>query len=77
MKTLAFEKETLGFHVSGHPLDLIEDRLTRFCSHDIRTAREQPDKTAVRLGGAIGRTWARLGLPRTAIAGTNHAIAFP
>jgi DNA polymerase-3 subunit alpha len=53
LQTLAFEKDTLGFHVSGHPLDLHETHLRRFCTHDCRAASELPDKAPVKLGGLL------------------------
>ena len=53
--TLAFEKEVLGFHVSGHPLDRHEQTLRRFCSHDIKTAAALANKTSVRLGGVLAQ----------------------
>jgi DNA polymerase-3 subunit alpha len=53
MKTLASEKETLGFHVSGHPLDLHETRLRRFRTHEAAAAAALPDKTPVKLGGQL------------------------
>ena len=60
MKTLAFEKDTLGFHVSGHPLDLFEDRLKRFSTHDARGAAELSDKSAVKLGGMLANVRPRV-----------------
>jgi len=59
-KTLAFEKEALGFHVSGHPLDLYEDRLSLFATHDVKSARDQRDKSVVRLGGVIRQVRTRI-----------------
>ncbi|MHC4208084.1 MAG: DNA polymerase III subunit alpha [Planctomycetota bacterium] len=53
MKTFAFEKETLGFHVSGHPLDLHEAQLRRFRTHEARAAASLGDKTPVKLGGQL------------------------
>ncbi len=74
MKTLAFEKDTLGFHVSGHPLDLVADRLTRFCSHDVRTARALKDKSTVRLGGVLSQVRTRV-VRNGRSAGQKMAIA--
>ena len=36
-----------------------------------------PDRAALRLGAAFGRTWAHYGLPRTRAARVNLRIAFP
>jgi len=36
-----------------------------------------PRPWLLRAGGALGRTWARLGAPRTEVAAHNLAIAFP
>ncbi len=52
MRTLAGEKEVLGFHVSGHPLDLHEETLRR-CGHTARTAGGLPDRAGVNLGGLV------------------------
>ncbi|MHC4217784.1 MAG: DNA polymerase III subunit alpha [Planctomycetota bacterium] len=60
MMTLTFEKETLGFHVSGHPLDLHEEQLVRFRTHDCRTTATLPDKTAVKLGGLLSNVRLRV-----------------
>jgi DNA polymerase III subunit alpha len=55
---LAFEKEALGFYVSGHPLDRYADDLPRLCS--VNTAnlaayasRQQTRFTEVAIGGVI------------------------
>ncbi|MHC4415135.1 MAG: DNA polymerase III subunit alpha [Planctomycetota bacterium] len=59
-RTLALEKEALGFHVSGHPLDLHEETLRRFCTADARTAATRPDKTPVKLGGVVAQLRTRI-----------------
>ncbi|MCH7797387.1 MAG: DNA polymerase III subunit alpha [Planctomycetes bacterium] len=74
MQTLNFEKDALGFHVSGHPLDLFEETLGRFCTHDVRTAREQKDKTVVRLGGMFAQVRTRI-VRNGRSAGQKMAIA--
>ena len=53
MKTLGFEKDTLGFFVSGHPLDVYETKLRRFRTHEARSAIALADKTPVKLGGQL------------------------
>jgi DNA-directed DNA polymerase III PolC len=52
-RTLAFEKDTLGFFVSGHPLDVHETKLRRFRTHEARAASGLADKTPVKLGGLL------------------------
>ncbi len=74
IKTLAFEKEALGFHVSGHPLDLHEDRLQRFRTHDIRAAADKPDKTVVKLTGMLGQVRTRV-VRQGRSAGQKMALA--
>ncbi len=74
MKTLAFEKETLGFHVSGHPLDLVADKMTRFCTHDVRAARELKDNSAVKFGGVLSQVRTRI-VRSGRSAGQKMAIA--
>ncbi|MHC4649284.1 MAG: DNA polymerase III subunit alpha [Planctomycetota bacterium] len=53
MRTLAFEKDTLGFFVSGHPLDVHETQLRRFRTHEARAAAALADKTPVKLAGLL------------------------
>jgi KDO2-lipid IV(A) lauroyltransferase len=43
----------------------------------LRALAALPDRSALRLGAALGRGWARLGLPRTRAARVNLRIAFP
>ncbi len=74
MQTLIFEKQALGFHVSGHPLDLYEQRLKRFRSHDVSTAARKPDKTAVKLAGVLGQVRTRT-VQRGRSAGQKMALA--
>lgn len=58
--TLAFEKETLGFHVSGHPLDEHELRLRDFCTCTVKAAASLANKTVVKLGGVLGQVRPRV-----------------
>ncbi|MCP3902697.1 MAG: DNA polymerase III subunit alpha [Planctomycetes bacterium] len=55
LTTLAGEKETLGIHVSGHPLDMHEQMLREFCSVDTRRAANVPNERAAVLGGILTR----------------------
>jgi DNA polymerase-3 subunit alpha len=50
---LAFEKEVLGFYVSGHPLKRYEALLARYTNADALTLGEMEDGRAVRVGGII------------------------
>ena len=47
------EKETLGFFVTGHPLDRYKKVLEKFTNVDALSLREVADKSAVRIGGTI------------------------
>lgn len=47
------EKETLGFFVTGHPLDRYKDIIEKFTNVDALSLREVADKSAVRIGGTI------------------------
>ncbi|MCZ6445060.1 MAG: OB-fold nucleic acid binding domain-containing protein, partial [Planctomycetota bacterium] len=60
IKTLALEKEALGFHVSGHPLDLHEQALRRLGAADVRTVSTLADKKSVRLGGVLAHVRTRI-----------------
>jgi DNA polymerase-3 subunit alpha len=74
IKTLSFEKEALGFHVSGHPLDLFEEKLSQFATHNVKSARDQRDKCVVRLGGVLGQVRTRI-VRNGRSAGQKMAIA--
>ncbi len=50
---LAQEKETLGFYVTGHPLDRYRSILKKFTNVDTIRIREADDKAPVRIGGFI------------------------
>ena len=52
-QALALEKESLGFYLSGHPLDRFEDMMAKFTNTNAVTIREIADKSAVRVGGLI------------------------
>lgn len=47
------EKETLGFYVTGHPLDRYKETLEKFTNVNALSIREISDKSAVRIGGTI------------------------
>jgi len=64
IEALQFEKDVLGFHVSGHPLDMHGSLLASFCSHRIRDVRDLRADEPVILGGMfaeVRQTVARSG----------------
>jgi DNA polymerase-3 subunit alpha len=52
-ETLQREKQTLGFYVSGHPLDRHMAELGRFCSNDTRSLAACAEGTQVVVGGLV------------------------
>ncbi len=50
---LVLEKESLGFYMSGHPLDQYIETIEKYTSHNGVSIAEAPDEIAVRLGGII------------------------
>jgi DNA polymerase-3 subunit alpha len=50
---LAYEKELLGFYVTGHPLTPLAPLLEQYCLHNSVTAKNLPPRTMTRLGGMI------------------------
>ena len=50
---LVYEKETLGFYITGHPLDKYEGRLKRITSGSIVELREKPSSGEVKIGGVV------------------------
>ena len=53
---LAFEKESLGFYVSGHPLKHYEDLIDKFTNANAVSIKELNNGGAVRIGGLIRST---------------------
>ncbi|MBI9076506.1 MAG: DNA polymerase III subunit alpha [Desulfatibacillum sp.] len=53
---LGYEKEALGFFLTGHPLGEYEDILNKFTNADSLTLSERADKSAVRVGGIVRST---------------------
>lgn len=51
--TLQFEKEALGFYISGHPLDFYAERLASLCSADTQRVREKLEGTEAVLCGML------------------------
>ncbi len=50
---LAFEKDSLGFYMSGHPLDRYDPLLDKFATVNTVSVREKNDQAGVRIGGII------------------------
>ncbi|MDO8494647.1 MAG: DNA polymerase III subunit alpha, partial [Deltaproteobacteria bacterium] len=50
---LQFEKEALGFYLTGHPLSHFESHLTRYTTTDCVEVNNLPDKREVRIGGMV------------------------
>jgi len=55
LDALAFEKEVLGFHASGHPLEMHERALRWMCSHQISQLETAREDEPVILGGILAR----------------------
>jgi DNA polymerase-3 subunit alpha len=52
-ESLAFEKEALGFYITGHPLDKFERALKRITSGAVATLKEKAQPGEVKLGGVV------------------------
>jgi DNA polymerase-3 subunit alpha len=50
---LAFEKEALGFYISGHPLDRYSGEIRRFTTATCATCMQMGERNEVILGGVI------------------------
>jgi DNA polymerase-3 subunit alpha len=82
---LANEKATLGFYVSGHPLESFKDLLQDFATHTTSTLREAPSGGEVAVGGIVtdlrkrkskkGQWWASLQLED--LEGHVETLVFP
>ena len=57
---LAFEKELLGFYVSGHPMNAYGGLTEAIDSFPVETLLQQPDRAEFRLGGIISNIAKRL-----------------
>jgi DNA polymerase-3 subunit alpha len=53
---LACEKESLGFYISGHPLDQYAKLVKKYANTDALRVREDLDGKVVRIGGIIRAT---------------------
>ena len=52
---LAYEKEALGFYITGHPLAKYEKELAALANATTESIKEMADKSHVRLGGAVAK----------------------
>jgi len=52
-ETLAREKATLGFYVSGHPLDRYASELKRFCNATTESMSTLPEGARITIGGSV------------------------
>jgi DNA polymerase-3 subunit alpha len=52
-ESLAFEKEALGFYITGHPLDKFERALSRITSGTIAALKEKAQAGDVKAGGVV------------------------
>ncbi len=50
---LAYEKESLGFYITGHPLARFEQELDSLTNTTAEKLAELPDKAQVRIGGVV------------------------
>jgi DNA polymerase-3 subunit alpha len=53
---LSFEKESLGFYITGHPLTRYKDLLAKFTNADTISLQAYGDGGAIRIGGLIRNT---------------------
>ncbi|MFZ5496828.1 MAG: DNA polymerase III subunit alpha [Verrucomicrobiota bacterium] len=53
MERLQFEKELLGFYVSGHPLDAYAGLAEALCTHTEETVLQEGDRVEFRLAGIM------------------------
>src|SRR6185436_6793644 len=52
-ESLAFEKEALGFYISGHPLDKYDRTIKKIVGGTIAALKEKASSEDVRLGGVV------------------------
>lgn len=52
---LAYEKESLGFYITGHPLVQYEEMLAQYANTDTAALSEVADNQEVRLGGVVAK----------------------
>ncbi len=82
---LAYEKETLGFYVSGHPLQNVDEELRGFASHtttEVAALRQATEVTLAGVAAAVRRRKTRRGdwmavLTLEDLEGTVEVMVFP
>jgi DNA polymerase-3 subunit alpha len=52
-ESLAFEKEALGFYITGHPLDKFDKTLKKIASGTIAALKEKAQTGEVKIGGVV------------------------
>ncbi|MFH1091029.1 MAG: DNA polymerase III subunit alpha, partial [Pseudomonadota bacterium] len=57
---LNYEKESLGFYITGHPLARYEKELQWLTDANAERVRDMPDKSQVRLGGVVAEVQVKL-----------------
>ncbi len=57
---LAYEKELLGYYVSGHPIDAYEMDLVAFRTHQAIEVNEEIDRSVIRLAGLVAQREVRI-----------------
>jgi DNA polymerase III subunit alpha len=57
---LAYERENLGFYVTGHPLDRYEDDLRRYATATTADLESRPARSQVSIGGVVAELRERL-----------------
>ena len=50
---LAYEKESLGFYITGHPLARYEKELASLTNANSEKIKDLPDRTPIRIGGVV------------------------
>ncbi len=52
-EALGFEKDVLGIHVSGHPLEPYEPALALWCNNTVTSLKDRSDGAEVTIGGIL------------------------
>jgi len=82
---LAFEKETVGFYITGHPLHDFKEEIDSIAETPLVAVNERTDGQIVRVGGLVNgfkehksKKGERMGfLTLEDIAGTTEVVIFP
>ena len=60
LELLAMEKESIGFFVSGHPLDEYREIIKNVASHNVETLKGAKNRSKVRVAGLVAQNKPRL-----------------